>query len=127
MGAAAGQAFPRRGADAGATLVEALAALTLLAVAGAVVASAAGVGLRALHTATVDRRLVALAARELAALQTRAPEPAAVAARLAEPELAGEVRQTTEVDETAGLATLRVAVAAAGRRVELTTRRGVPW
>jgi len=65
----------RADATSGSALVEALAAMTLVAVAGAVVAAAAMCNLRALHTAALVERLVAIASRELASVQARgAPE-----------------------------------------------------
>lgn len=110
--------------DAGATLVEAVVALGLVALAGAVVASAATAGLRAARRATTLAPLTAITARELASLAARAADATSGETTLAVPGFAEPLTVTAAVERDAGLATLRVQVAG-GRpleRVTLATR-----
>jgi hypothetical protein len=116
--------------ERGTALIEALAALTLLAIAGAVVAGAASTNLRALRSGTVRGRLLAIAARELADLQTLpAVEGSYTAALGDEAGIRGNVTRTTAIDLTAHLAELTVTVEAGPPRqvITLATRRSVPW
>lgn len=110
--------------EAGATLVEAVVALGLVALAGAVVASAATAGLRAARRAATLAPLTAIAARELASLAARAADATGGATTLAVPGFAEPLAVAAEVERDAGLATLRVHVDG-GRpleRVTLATR-----
>lgn len=106
--------------DAGSTLVEAVVALGLVALAGAVVASAAVAGLRATRRAAALAPLVAVAARELAGLAARAADATSGETTLALPGFAEPIALATEVERDAGLAMLRVHVAG-GRPVERVT------
>ena len=109
--------------EAGATLVEAVVALGIVTLAGAVVASAATAGLRAVRRAATLAPLTAIAARELAGLAARAADAASGETTLAVPGFAEPVALAAEVERDAGIATLRVQVDG-GRplaRVTLTT------
>jgi hypothetical protein len=108
-------------------VVEALAALTLIATAGAVVAAAATTSLRAVARGGVTARLTALAARELALLQARGAPECDEETDLAAAGLAGPVRRRARVTHREdGVAELRVEVASAGHTVALATRMLVP-
>jgi hypothetical protein len=113
--------------DAGATLVEAVVALGLVALAGAVVASAATAGLRAARRAATLAPLTAVAARELASLAARAADATSGESTLAVPGFAAPVALAAEVERDAGLATLRVHVDGGrpAERVTLVTRAAV--
>jgi hypothetical protein len=116
--------------ERGTALIEALAALTLLAIAGAVVASAASANLRAVRSGAVRGRLLAIAARELADLQTQPAIEGTHTAPLGdEAGIRGDVTRTTAIDSTAHLANLTVTVEAGPPRqvVTLATRRSLPW
>lgn len=110
--------------EAGATLVEAVVALGLVALAGGVVASAATAGLRAARRAATLAPLTAIAARELASLAARAADATGGATTLAVPGFAEPLAVTAEVERDAGLATLRVQVHGGrpSERVTLVTR-----
>lgn len=119
----------RGAADRGAVLVEALAALVLTAAAGAVVAAAAGTSLRAVRTAGLGERLIAIAARELAVLQARGAPATADDVPLDEPGLeAGARRRTLVTRRTDGVAELSVTIVPARGAPPLTlaTRMLVP-
>jgi hypothetical protein len=112
-------------ADKGSVLVEALAALVLTAAAGAVVAAAASTSLRGVRAATLDERMTAIAARELAGLQARGAPEMADDAPLDEADLGtGAQRQAHVTRHPNGVAELDVTVAVAGgvRPFTLTTR-----
>lgn len=96
--------------DAGATLVEAVVALGLVALAGAVMAAAATASLRATRRAATLAPLTALAARELASLAAHAADAASGETTLAVPGFADPVALAADVERDAGLATLRVRV-----------------
>jgi len=116
-------------ADRGSVLVEALAALVLTAAAGAVVAAAAGTSLRAVRTATLDERLTAIAARELAGLQARGAPETDDDAALDEADLGtGAHRRAHVTRRPNGVAELDVTVAVASglRPLTLMTRMLVP-
>jgi Tfp pilus assembly protein PilX len=115
--------------EAGTALIEVLAALVLFAFAGAVVASTATLSIRSLRATAVRGRLVAFAARELAALQAAAVAVGDATERLAEPSVRGHVERSTTVDDDGVLATHRVTLTAdpPAARVTLATRRLVPW
>jgi Tfp pilus assembly protein PilV len=114
-------------ATAGSALVEALVALVLMAVAGAVVTAASVAGLRATHRAATLTRTTALASRELATLATRATR-AAVTARedtvLTVPGFADPVECTTEVQRDGTVISLALHLSAGrpAEHVALATR-----
>jgi hypothetical protein len=107
----------------GSALVEALAALVLLALAGSVVAAAATANLRALRTAVVLERLVARAVHELSLAQARGAPVTSEDATTTDPDL-GTVGRHLEVTRDAdGVATLAVRLTAPNAPpMELTTR-----
>lgn len=117
--------------ERGTALVEALAALTLLAIAGAVAASAASTNLRAVRSGAVQGRLLAIAARELADLQTLPVVDGSQTTALDDDQagIRGDVTRTASLDATAHLATLTVTIEAGPPRhvVTLATRRILPW
>ena len=81
--------------ERGAALVESLAALLLMGIAGAIVASAATTSLRAVRRAEACERLTAIAARELALLQARDAPEGTVTRWLDDPGAAMPERLTT--------------------------------
>ncbi len=109
----------------GSTIIEALVATTLVAFAGAVIASAAATNLGAVRRAGAIERLTTVAARELAAVQATAAAAASDEAALAEPGFASPLRRQTLVTRRAdGIVELTVTVATepAVERVSLATR-----
>jgi hypothetical protein len=114
----------RRG-QAGSAVVESLAALVLVALAGALVASAARSALRAAHRAATLTRATALAGRELARLAATAATATSDDATLALTGFPAPVTCTRTVAHDDLVVDLRVDVAA-GRpieRVAVGTRR----
>jgi len=112
---------------AGAALVEVLAAMTLFAIAGSVVAAAAATNLRALRTATTLEYLVAMASRELAIAQAKGAPPTSDDGVVDEPAIGAVRRQLVVTREADDLATLVIAVATAGSStVTMRTRMLVP-
>lgn len=110
--------------DAGSALIESLVALGLVALAGAIVASAATTGLRATRRAATLAPLTALAARELAVVSAQAAVATSGESTLAAAGFAEPLAVATDVARADGLATLRVRIEG-GRpreRVVLTTR-----
>jgi hypothetical protein len=100
---------------AGSALIEVLAAMTLFAVAGSIVAAAALTNLRALRTATTLEYLVAVASRELSAAQAKGAPETSDDALITEAGTGIVVQRQLLVTRGANdLATLVVAVAAAG-------------
>ena len=113
------------GHGCGSALVEALAATALIALAGAVVASAATTSLGAVRRANVIRRLVAVAARELATLQAADAPSGTDESTIVEPGFAPSVyRQTRVTRRPDGVAELEVTVRTEppAETVGLTTR-----
>ena len=111
-------------AMAGSALVEALVALVLMAIAGAVVAAASVAGLRATHRAATFTRTTALASRELAALAARAPVAGSADTVLTVPGFVDPVECTTEVrrDGTIVSLALRLSAGRPAEHVALATR-----
>ena len=110
----------------GYALVEMLAALVLFAVAGLVVASAAGTNLRHARTAATRGKLAAIAAHEMARLQV-AHTPGTRERALDTGGLQGRVAHTSTPDEDERLTTLTVTVTVPGLSVHLATRALLPW
>ncbi|MCC6849147.1 MAG: hypothetical protein IT294_11660 [Deltaproteobacteria bacterium] len=110
---------------AGSALVESLAALVLIALAGALVASAARSALRAAHRAATLTRATALAGRELARLAATAETAASEEATLAAAGFPGPVTCVRTITRDGLVADLRVGVVAGrpAERVALGTRR----
>jgi len=105
-------------------VIEALAGLVLLGVAGALVAAAAATSLRVTHQATVQQRLVAVAAREMSSLQLGDALPEVSEHPISEPGLSGATVSCAVSRPGGNLADLSVSVTA-GRpqaRVLLQTR-----
>jgi type II secretory pathway pseudopilin PulG len=101
--------------ERGSTLIESLAALTLMAAAGAVIAAAATTSLRAARHAAECERLTAIAARELARVQARGAPEETSERRLDDSGFAGPARLSTLVSRRPdGIAELRVTVDLAG-------------
>jgi len=96
--------------ERGSALVEALAALVLVAMAGLVVASAATTALRASRRASVLEHDAGLAARELASVASQPTTAASGDAVLAVPGLDGPVGRHTEVTRSARLVAFAVQV-----------------
>jgi hypothetical protein len=94
----------------GSTLVEALAALALLALAASVVAAAAAANLRALGGAVVLERLVTLAARELALAQARGAPATSEDTTVLDPDLGVVARHLEVARDADGVAALAVRV-----------------
>lgn len=110
--------------SAGSALVEALAALTLMAVAGSVVAAAAAANLRATRQAAQIESLIALAASELAVAQARGAPVATDEGLIALP---GVRRQLVVTHDPSGIAALEVRLTAPGTRpLQLSTRMLLP-
>jgi hypothetical protein len=112
----------------GAALVEALAASALIALAGAVIASAATTSLGAVRRAGTIQRLVAVAARELATLQAAGAPAGTDDSALVEPGFAPQVYRRTRITRRPdGLAELEVTVRSepSGETVGLVTRMAV--
>ena len=113
---------PPRG-SAGSALVETLAALTLMAIAGSVVAAAAGANLRATRQAAALETLVALAASELAVAEARGAPIASEEGPIDVPGAAGVQRRLVVTHEPSGIAALEVRlIAPATRPLQLSTR-----
>jgi type II secretory pathway pseudopilin PulG len=118
----------------GSALIESLAALTLVAAAGAVVAAAATTSLRAIRRAGDCERMTAIAARELALLQARGAPEETSERRLADPGFASPALLSTVVRRRSdGIAELTVTVDVArdagglpASPVTLATRMAVP-
>lgn len=114
----------QRPPESGSTLIEALVALGLVALAGAIVASAALAGLRATRRAATLAPLTALAARELGGLVARAADATSHETTLPAPGFAEPVALAAEVERADALVALRIRVEG-GRpreRVVLATR-----
>lgn len=111
--------------DAGSALVESLVALVLVAIAGALVASAARSGLRAAARAATLTRASALAGRELARLAATAASATSGEATLALPGFPDPVTCDADVARDANVVALAVDVVAGrpAERVTLATRR----
>ena len=125
-GAAAGVA---RGSERGSLLVEALAAMALTLAAGVVLAAAAVAGLGAARQAGVIHRAVALAARDLSALQSAGAPEVDETIALDDPALGpGAARRAVVHRGANDLAELTVAVAPAPpyAPVTLVTRMRLP-
>lgn len=122
-----GAVLGARRCDAGSALVESLVALVLVAIAGALVASAAQSGLRAAARAATLVRASALAGRELARIAGAAATAAdgETMATLAVTGFPDPVACTTDVARDDAVVTLAVDVVAdrSSERVTLATRR----
>ena len=109
--------------SAGSALIEALAALTLMAVAGSVVAAAAATNLRATRQAAALQALTALGARELAVAEARGAPIASDEGPIDVPGAAGGRRRLEVTHEPSGIASLEVQVTIPGMRsLQLSTR-----
>ena len=98
----------------GSALVETLVAIALLALAGSVLAAAATTNLRALRTAAVLERLVALATRELSIAQARGALATSEDTTTVDPDLGVVARHLEITRDAGGVATLAVRVTARG-------------
>jgi type II secretory pathway pseudopilin PulG len=97
--------------ERGSTLIESLAALALMAAAGAVIAAAASTSLRAVRHAADCERMTAIAARELARIQARGASEETSERRLDDSGFASPARLSTLVSRRPdGVAELRVTV-----------------
>ena len=108
----------------GSALVEALAALTLMAVAGSVVAAATAANLRATRQAAELEALVALAARELAVAEAQGAPVATEEGPIDVPHIQ---RRLVVTHDPRGIAALEVRLTAPGTRpLQLSTRMLLP-
>lgn len=116
---------PRR--EAGSTLVEAVVALGLIAVAGVAVATAAAAGLGAAARAATIGRTAAVAGRELAALAVRAETAASETRTLAVAGFPAPITCASDVSHAEGVASLAVRVTGGrpAETVQLATRVAV--
>jgi Tfp pilus assembly protein PilV len=112
----------------GAALVEALVAVVLIAIAGAMVATAAAAGLRATHRAATIEHVTALAARQLAQLASRGVDAAGSDVVGTVTGIPGPVHQTTDVERDGRMITLsaRVEGGRPSERVTLATHVLLP-
>jgi type II secretory pathway pseudopilin PulG len=94
----------------GAALIEALVAIVLIAIAGAMVATAAAAGLRATHRAATLEHVTATAARQLAQLASRGAGAAGSDTIGSVPGIPGPVQQTTDVQRDGRMLALSASV-----------------